>query len=318
MFYLGPNPTNRQARSLCARGPRGSIFLLYSPSLDDHSKNSVPDRSQKQLLNLNNQNGVVYPPRQAKTQIYPCKPPTPPPYPQRFWTECLELASISIQTREESHTRYYFQISRRFLQTISHFIHATLLLRFSLSLSLFVSSLSLISLSKKFSAAMAQVVATRLIHGSFVSNPASGSLQSRAESLKPSYGFAAKVLAQAEKRNRLGAVHVTVPITARRSTRAEPEVVPVSPEDVPKVFFSYLFFAYNVLVFLRTLIYLEGQCLFVASLVSFFWERASFIVFHRVTFWSTVILLWTVLNYNNTYGIFKFGDYSDTVWIKIR
>lgn len=131
---------------------------------------------------------------------------------------------------------------------------------------------------------MAQVVATRLIHGSFVSNPASGSLQSRAESLKPSYGFAAKVLAQAEKRNRLGAVHVTVPITARRSTRAEPEVVPVSPEDVPKVFFSYLFFAYNVLVFLRTLIYLEGQCLFVASLVSFFWERAIFIVFHRVTF----------------------------------
>ncbi|KAL7147395.1 hypothetical protein ABFS83_06G104500 [Erythranthe nasuta] len=82
---------------------------------------------------------------------------------------------------------------------------------------------------------MAQVAATRLIHGSFASNPGSGSLQSRSEKLRPSYGFAAKVLARVDKRSRrLGAVHVTAPITARRSARVEPEVLPVSPEDVPK------------------------------------------------------------------------------------
>ncbi|KAL8050816.1 hypothetical protein ABFX02_06G104400 [Erythranthe guttata] len=82
---------------------------------------------------------------------------------------------------------------------------------------------------------MAQVAATRLIHGSFASNPCSGSLQSRSEKLRPSNGFAAKVLARVEKRSRrLGAVHVTAPITARRSARVEPEVLPVSPEDVPK------------------------------------------------------------------------------------
>ncbi|KAL7108313.1 hypothetical protein ACP275_06G105100 [Erythranthe tilingii] len=82
---------------------------------------------------------------------------------------------------------------------------------------------------------MAQVAATRLIHGSFASNPGSGSVQSRSEKLRPSSGFAAKVLARAEKRSRrLGAVHVTAPITARRSARVEPEVLPVSPEDVPK------------------------------------------------------------------------------------
>ncbi|KAI3471185.1 hypothetical protein Pfo_027848 [Paulownia fortunei] len=81
---------------------------------------------------------------------------------------------------------------------------------------------------------MAQVVATRLIHGSFVASPGSGSLQSRSEKLKPSYGFAAKVLAQAQRRSRRGAVHVSAPITARGSTRVESEVIPVSPEDVPK------------------------------------------------------------------------------------
>ncbi|KAL9164439.1 hypothetical protein ABFS82_06G104200 [Erythranthe guttata] len=82
---------------------------------------------------------------------------------------------------------------------------------------------------------MAQVAATRLIQCSFASNPGSGSLQSRSEKLMPSHGFAAKVLARVEKRSRrLGAVHVTAPITARRSARVEPEVLPVSPEDVPK------------------------------------------------------------------------------------
>ncbi|KAI3458064.1 hypothetical protein Pfo_014727 [Paulownia fortunei] len=81
---------------------------------------------------------------------------------------------------------------------------------------------------------MAQVVATRLIHGAFADNPGSGSLQSRAEKLRPSSGFEAKVLAQREKRSSRGAVQVSGPITARRSTRSEPQVIPVSPEDVPK------------------------------------------------------------------------------------
>ncbi|KAK4436258.1 Plastidial pyruvate kinase [Sesamum alatum] len=81
---------------------------------------------------------------------------------------------------------------------------------------------------------MAQVVATRLINGSLVANPGSGSLESRVEKLRPSRGFAAKVLAQAEKRSRTGALHVGAPITAMRSTRVQSEVVPVSPEDVPK------------------------------------------------------------------------------------
>ncbi|XP_011076069.1 plastidial pyruvate kinase 2-like [Sesamum indicum] len=81
---------------------------------------------------------------------------------------------------------------------------------------------------------MAQVVATRLIHGAFVANPGSGSLQSRAERLRPTSGFEAKVFAQTEKRSSRGAVHVSAPITARRSSGVEPHVIPVSPEDVPK------------------------------------------------------------------------------------
>ncbi|KAK4480720.1 hypothetical protein RD792_013802 [Penstemon davidsonii] len=81
---------------------------------------------------------------------------------------------------------------------------------------------------------MAQVVATRLIHGAFVAHPSSGSIQNRADKLKPSSLFAAKVLSQFENKSRSGAVHVNAPITAVRSTRVEPEVVPVSPEDVPK------------------------------------------------------------------------------------
>ncbi|KAL0299622.1 UNVERIFIED_CONTAM: Plastidial pyruvate kinase [Sesamum radiatum] len=81
---------------------------------------------------------------------------------------------------------------------------------------------------------MAQVVATRLIHGAFAANPGSGSLQSRAERLRPTSGFEAKVFAQTEKRSSRGAVHVSAPITARRSSGVEPQVIPVSPEDVPK------------------------------------------------------------------------------------
>ncbi|KAK6117662.1 hypothetical protein DH2020_048624 [Rehmannia glutinosa] len=78
---------------------------------------------------------------------------------------------------------------------------------------------------------MAQVVATRLIHGSFAASPGAGNLQSQVEKLKPSFGFAAKVLAQAEKRSRRGAVHVSAPITARRSARVESEVIPAQDKD---------------------------------------------------------------------------------------
>ncbi|KAL2227004.1 UNVERIFIED_CONTAM: Plastidial pyruvate kinase 2 [Sesamum indicum] len=81
---------------------------------------------------------------------------------------------------------------------------------------------------------MAQVVATRLIHGAFAANTGSRSLQSRAERLRPTSGFEAKVFAQTEKRSSRGAVHVSAPITARRSSGVEPHVIPVSPEDVPK------------------------------------------------------------------------------------
>ncbi|KAH6809681.1 plastidic pyruvate kinase beta subunit 1 [Perilla frutescens var. hirtella] len=80
---------------------------------------------------------------------------------------------------------------------------------------------------------MAQVVATRLVHCSLVANPGSGSPQSCSEKLKPGYGFVSKVLAQTEKKSRRGAVHVSAPIVAR-SARLESEVIPVSPEDIPK------------------------------------------------------------------------------------
>lgn len=126
---------------------------------------------------------------------------------------------------------------------------------------------------------MAQVVTTRLIHGSFAANPGSGSLQSCAEKLKPCYGFAAKVLAQTEKRRRPGALHVSAPITARRSAHVESEVIPVSPEDVPKVCYSFI-----VLVLSRMLIYFGGKCSFLVSLTSFFWERVSLDARLRVIF----------------------------------
>ncbi|TMW93205.1 plastidial pyruvate kinase 2 [Solanum lycopersicum] len=80
---------------------------------------------------------------------------------------------------------------------------------------------------------MAQVVATRSIQSSF-SSPSHGSLQSQVEKLKPP-SFASKVLGRNERSNSCRAVRVNMPqIIARRSTRAEPQVLPVSPEDVPK------------------------------------------------------------------------------------
>ncbi|KZV36454.1 pyruvate kinase [Dorcoceras hygrometricum] len=81
---------------------------------------------------------------------------------------------------------------------------------------------------------MAQVVATRLIHGAYAPSPSSGSVQSRSEKLKSYYGFDLKVLAPSQKSSRRGAIHVSVPVSAIRSSPAEPEVIPVTPEDVVK------------------------------------------------------------------------------------
>ncbi|KAH9646668.1 Plastidial pyruvate kinase 2 [Citrus sinensis] len=79
---------------------------------------------------------------------------------------------------------------------------------------------------------MAQVVATRSIQSSFMC-PASGSAQERAsEKLKPS-SFASTVLSREEKK-RVTLVRKSPKISAQKATRVEPEVVPVSPEDVPK------------------------------------------------------------------------------------
>ncbi|KAH9677408.1 Plastidial pyruvate kinase 2 [Citrus sinensis] len=63
--------------------------------------------------------------------------------------------------------------------------------------------------------------------------PASGSAQERAsEKLKPS-SFASTVLSREEKK-RVTLVRKSTKISAQKATRVEPEVVPVSPEDVPK------------------------------------------------------------------------------------
>ncbi|KAK2983625.1 hypothetical protein RJ640_023159 [Escallonia rubra] len=79
---------------------------------------------------------------------------------------------------------------------------------------------------------MAQVVATRsTIHSSFASS-GSGSLQSQVEKLRPS-GFASIALPRNERRSRRAA-RVSVAVSAKKAARADTEVVPVSPEDVPK------------------------------------------------------------------------------------
>ncbi|KAH7557738.1 hypothetical protein JRO89_XS11G0210800 [Xanthoceras sorbifolium] len=82
---------------------------------------------------------------------------------------------------------------------------------------------------------MAQVVATRSIQSSFMC-PSSGSVQERAEKLRPP-SFASRVMAReaAMTTKKLTVVRRSTRITAQRSTtRAEPEVIPVSPEDLPK------------------------------------------------------------------------------------
>ncbi|KAG8476335.1 hypothetical protein CXB51_033299 [Gossypium anomalum] len=79
---------------------------------------------------------------------------------------------------------------------------------------------------------MAQVVATGSIHGSFLSQ-GTGSVQERAVKLKPA-SFGSKVLALDEKKNKRVVLGKNSRITAKRAVRAEPEVIPVSPEDVPE------------------------------------------------------------------------------------
>ncbi|MBA0718916.1 hypothetical protein Golax_006633 [Gossypium laxum] len=80
---------------------------------------------------------------------------------------------------------------------------------------------------------MAQVVATRSIHGSFLSQ-GTGSVQERAVKLKPA-SFGSKVLALDEKKNKRVMLGKNSRITAKRAVRAEPEIIPVSPEDVPEL-----------------------------------------------------------------------------------
>lgn len=69
---------------------------------------------------------------------------------------------------------------------------------------------------------MAAQAATGLIHGA---TPASGSQRLRVEKLRPGFGFEAQVLGRTEKKSCRGA-----------SVRAE-LLIPVSAEDVPKVYF---------------------------------------------------------------------------------
>ena len=80
---------------------------------------------------------------------------------------------------------------------------------------------------------MAQVVATRSIQTSLL-RPSSGSAQDRIEKLKPS-SLTSRVFFARDEKNSSQIVYTSSRIVAWRSARAEPEVIPVSPEDVPKV-----------------------------------------------------------------------------------
>ncbi|KAK9145283.1 hypothetical protein Sjap_005186 [Stephania japonica] len=79
---------------------------------------------------------------------------------------------------------------------------------------------------------MAQVVVSRPVHGSFVCASAGSAKKISIDELKPSVlpskFFRAKELQKSKRFLR------NVTVMAKRSLRAEPEVLPVSPEDVPK------------------------------------------------------------------------------------
>ncbi|RAL42607.1 unnamed protein product [Cuscuta campestris] len=78
---------------------------------------------------------------------------------------------------------------------------------------------------------MAQVVATRSIHNSFPS-PIRGSLRGRAEKLKLA-GLRSTFLAWSERNESSKAVRESTPVvTASKSSRAQPQILPVSADDV--------------------------------------------------------------------------------------
>ncbi|VFQ67564.1 unnamed protein product [Cuscuta campestris] len=78
---------------------------------------------------------------------------------------------------------------------------------------------------------MAQVVATRSIHNSFPS-PIRGSLRGRAEKLKLA-GLRSTFLAWSERNERSKAVRKSTPVvTASKSSRSQPQILPVSADDV--------------------------------------------------------------------------------------
>ncbi|KAJ6881589.1 hypothetical protein NC651_028245 [Populus alba x Populus x berolinensis] len=85
---------------------------------------------------------------------------------------------------------------------------------------------------------MAQVVATtRSIHSSILSSPSSGSLQDRVDKLIKPSTFSSKFRSSHDKKKIISSVssHRNTHVVAAAVKRsAEPEVIPVSPEDVPK------------------------------------------------------------------------------------
>ncbi|XP_077251258.1 plastidial pyruvate kinase 2-like [Tasmannia lanceolata] len=80
---------------------------------------------------------------------------------------------------------------------------------------------------------MAQVVASGSVTGSFLCpNTGSGNGNKLIEKLKPS-SFPAKFFLGKERKN--DRLFRRFPVAAKRSAGAQPEVLPVSPEDVPKI-----------------------------------------------------------------------------------
>ncbi|KAF7131501.1 hypothetical protein RHSIM_Rhsim09G0202700 [Rhododendron simsii] len=82
---------------------------------------------------------------------------------------------------------------------------------------------------------MAQVVATRPIQSSLLC-PTSRSFHNQFDKKIKPYGLSSNFLiARRKQRKVLRVTRINAPILAKRSARAETEVVPVSPEDVPKM-----------------------------------------------------------------------------------
>lgn len=196
----------------------------------------------------------------GENPILSLKPHCQPLSTKFCWTNnCWVLTSsdfYSIQTKK--HTQPLLQIHRRFLQTISQFTLAA-----PLSLSRHLQLLSSALHKNLVIAAMAQSAATGLIHGEVSANPASGSLQRQADKLRPSYVFQTKVLGRAEKKSRPGVRTQT----AGRFVRSEMQVIPMSPEDAPKV--SSFVCSVSPCVFVYILKYGSGPWLFLTNTTLF-------------------------------------------------